>query len=142
MDILTTHNWTEDQRRYLDQSPILRSVVGILREIPTRQLDTEGQALVRRILRALNPGTVELHPPAAAPIAQVSVFGLIRRALTLTLLAVVESSATGQEGPVLTDEASTALAILETHDPLMGLLLEGPALVEALLGGLTWRRSV
>lgn len=139
MDTLTAHDWAADQRRYVLGSPTIRAAIAFTAEALDRSLSEAGRTLARRILLAVVAGSEGLQPLVEAPLAHQTVYSAFRRALHFADLALITRSATGDDSPVLTPEASVALAEIETADPLVAA---SPALADsiaALLSGCAWR---
>ncbi len=139
MDTLTTFNWNQDQRRYLNGEPCLLRIVDTITAIRTYSLDTEGQALVIRLCRAMLKGSESLLA-ATAPIAHRVVYGIVRNLIFFQMLTTVDSLAVGAAGPLLTEKGSTALITIETYDPTLAApTFDMQATLILVLDSISWR---
>lgn len=138
-DTLTTLNWLHDQERYMAATPLANSAVLFLRDIYARSLSADGAAMCLRLLQANIAATTEIEPAIVAPLAQRIVYGMIRRALWYTYLAIGTVTTFGEAEPVLSEPGLAALIAIETQDPVLATPADRQTNMAAVFAGLTWR---
>ena len=140
-DSLSALNWATDQTRFVGLQPTLFPIVTLVRSIYARNLDSDGVALAARVLRAILRASEDIRPALMAPIAHQMVFLRVRAAVCWSLLAMSAAQNGGEDGLVLTETATAALAAIETADPLIGPVASRAADLVLLLAGVVWRRD-
>lgn len=136
----TTGDYAEDQRIYRERNPLILACMAFLRAAQSRDLDSDGVKLLRRLTRALWAGSVAAAPGLAAPVAHQAAYTMAREALRVSALAYLREDSTkrtGNDGPLLNESAHRALAALEVATPDDDRL----GMIAQLLDGLSWRQG-